>query len=85
VNSKTVGALACRILLLTGVFTAAGSAQTDDLKSSYSNMAPLHQYLMPDRQAEISLARSAAPAAISDHATVLVLARHGYSSGSLLT
>jgi hypothetical protein len=35
-------------------------------------------YLIPDRQAEISLARSAAPAAISDHATVLVLARHGY-------
>jgi hypothetical protein len=77
-NSKTVGALACLILLLTGVFTAAGSARAEDLKSSYSSMAPLDQYLMPDRQAEISLARSAAPPAISDHATVLVLARHGY-------
>jgi len=44
----------------------------------YSNMAPLDQYLMPDRQAEISLARSAAPAAISDHATTLVLTPHGY-------
>jgi hypothetical protein len=41
-------------------------------------MLPLDQYLMPDRQAEISLARTAAPAAISDHATVLVLTPHGY-------
>jgi hypothetical protein len=77
-NRKIVGALACRILLLTGVLTAAGSARAEDVKSSYSSMAPLDQYLMPERQAEISLARSAAPAAISDHATVLVLARHGY-------
>ena len=76
-NSKTV-ALACRILLLTGMFTAAGSARAEDLKSSYSGMAPLDQYLMPDRQAEISLARSAAPPAISDHATILVLVRQGY-------
>jgi hypothetical protein len=30
------------------------------------------------RQTEISLARTAAPAAISDHATILVLTRHGY-------
>jgi hypothetical protein len=77
-NGKTVRALTCRILLLTGVFMAAGLARAEDLKSSYSSMAPLDRYLMPDPQAEISLARSAAPPAISDHATVLVLARHGY-------
>jgi hypothetical protein len=77
-SSKTVATLACRILLLTGVFTAASSAQTEDLKSSYPSMAPLDRYLMSDRQAEIILARSAAPVAISDHATVLVLAQHGY-------
>ena len=77
-TSETVRALACRIFLLTGIFAVGGSAQAEDLKSSYSSMAPLDQYLMPDRHAEISLAQSAAPAAISDHATVLVLARHGY-------
>jgi hypothetical protein len=77
-NSKSVGVVACRILLLTGVFAAAVSARAEDPKSSYLSMAPLDQYLMPDREAEISLARSAAPAAISDQATVLVLARHGY-------
>jgi hypothetical protein len=77
-KSKAVGTLACRVLLLIGVFTAPGSAQAEDPKLSYPSMAQLDQYLMPDRQAEISLARSAAPVAISDHATVLVLARHGY-------
>jgi hypothetical protein len=77
-NSQTVRALTCEVFLLTAVFTAGGSAQAQDIKPSYSSMAPLDQYLMPDRQAEISLARSAAPAAISDHATVMVLAPRGY-------
>jgi len=35
-------------------------------------------YLIPDRAAEIALARSAAPPAISDSATVLVLTRTGF-------
>jgi hypothetical protein len=43
-------------------------------------MAPLAQYLMADREAEIQLARSAAPSAISDHAEVLVLGRRGYET-----
>jgi hypothetical protein len=43
-------------------------------------MAPLDEYLMPDRDAEIALARSAAPESISQHATILVLGRHGYES-----
>jgi hypothetical protein len=41
-------------------------------------MAPIDGYLMPDRNAEIALARSAAPAAISGRATVMVLGRGGY-------
>jgi hypothetical protein len=45
----------------------------------YALMAPLSQYLM-DRQAEISLAQSAAPPAISLKATVLVLGPHGYET-----
>jgi hypothetical protein len=68
----------CLNILLTAVITAVGSAQAGDSNSLYASMAPLDQYLMTDRPTEISLARSAAPAAISDHATVLVLARHGY-------
>jgi hypothetical protein len=42
-------------------------------------MAPIQQYLM-DRDAEIALARSAAPDSISRDATVLVLTRHGYET-----
>lgn len=42
-------------------------------------MAPLEQYLM-QRDAEIALARTAAPEAISRDATVLVLGRHGYET-----
>ncbi|MGB9429674.1 MAG: hypothetical protein WCC11_07345 [Gammaproteobacteria bacterium] len=42
-------------------------------------MAPIEQYLM-DRNAEIALARSAAPRSISAGATVMVLGREGYTS-----
>jgi hypothetical protein len=43
-------------------------------------MAPTAQYLMSDRQAEIALARSAAPPAISAEATIMVLEEHGYAT-----
>jgi hypothetical protein len=46
----------------------------------YLNMASLDQYLMEDRNAEIALAKSAAPKSISDQAEVLVLDREGYST-----
>ncbi|MFZ0284672.1 MAG: hypothetical protein WAL32_05535 [Terriglobales bacterium] len=46
----------------------------------YDRMAPIDQYLMTDRNAEIAMARSAAPASISNDAEVLVLGRHGYET-----
>jgi len=52
-------------------------ARAQETKGPYPNMASLEQYLM-DRDAEIALARSAAPEAISRDADVLVLGRHGY-------
>jgi len=45
----------------------------------YPAMAALEEYLMP-KDAEIGLARSAAPASIADHATVMVLGRQGYTT-----
>src|ERR1700722_8061061 len=45
-----------------------------------ARMAPLVQYLSADSKAEIALARSAAPVAISSKATVLVLHRSGYQT-----
>jgi len=44
--------------------------------SPYPKMAPIEQYLM-NHDAEIALARSAAPDGISHDASVLVLTRHG--------
>ncbi|HET7106325.1 MAG TPA: hypothetical protein VFI38_05920 [Candidatus Acidoferrum sp.] len=49
-------------------------------KVPYPGLAPLDQYLMRDRNAEIDLARSAAPDSISRDAEVLVLGRHGYET-----
>jgi hypothetical protein len=49
-------------------------------KDPYPKMAPQSQYLMDDRNAEITLARSAAPASISREAEVLVLEKNGYHS-----
>jgi hypothetical protein len=46
----------------------------------YPSMAALDRYLMPDRNAEIALARSAAPDSISHDAKVLVLGPHGYET-----
>ena len=42
-------------------------------------MAPLDQYLMTDRNSEISLARSAAPSSVSEGAEVMVLERTIYN------
>lgn len=56
----------------------AAGATTAAPRASYATMAPLEQYLMADRDAEIALARSAAPAPISNDATVMVLTRRGY-------
>lgn len=65
-------------LVLGLIGTKRGHAQAP--KSAYPNMSPLDQYLMEDRNAEIALARSAAPEAISRDATILVLGRHGYET-----
>ena len=64
-----------RALVLVFLFAWQGTAQT--VKTAYPSMAPLPQYLMP-RDAEISLARSAAPKSISDDATILLLTKNGY-------
>jgi hypothetical protein len=58
----------------------AQNAQVLDVSSPYPSMGSLDQYLMPDRDAEIALARTAAPKSISANATVMVLTRHGYET-----
>ena len=67
-------------LILGLVGTEPGQAQAP--KTDYPTMAPLDQYLMADRNAEIALARSAAPEAISGEAKILVLGRQGYETAA---
>ncbi|MGA8443019.1 MAG: hypothetical protein WB762_07340 [Candidatus Sulfotelmatobacter sp.] len=55
-------------------------AQAGDAKKPYLSIAPLDQYLIADADAEIVLARSAAPESISHDAGVLLLGRHGYET-----
>ena len=65
------------IVLAVGIsFLAPKAAAQSD---KYPKMAPADQYLM-ERDAEILLARSAAPDSISSDATILVLGRQGYET-----
>jgi hypothetical protein len=68
--------------VLAFLFSAASPQQAQDAKAPYPSMAPIEQYLMADRNAEIALARSAAPESISRDAEVLVLGRHGYETAA---
>jgi hypothetical protein len=78
---KTFKTIGRRVLALIAVLSTVWQGQAQDAKSSYSSMASIDQYLMTDRNAEIALAQSAAPEAISREARILVLARHGYQTG----
>src|SRR5229473_3319529 len=65
--------------VLAALLSPAWPAQAQDAKAHYPSMAPIDQYLM-DRNAEIALARSAAPDSISRDAEVSVLGRRGYET-----
>jgi hypothetical protein len=89
-QKKTIGLLALALLVqlvLPGAISQA-EAQAEKASSPVTspsniralNMAPLNQYLIADEKSEIALARSAAPASISDGAEVMVLGREGYTT-----
>jgi len=63
--------------LLLALLLASANAAAVGAQSAGAGYPPLDQYLMP-RAAEIALAATAAPAAISDHATIKILTRAGY-------
>ena len=79
-NRKRFQAIASLGFALILILDAAWQARAQDRQMLYPSMAPVEQYLMTDRNAEIALARSAAPEAISRDATILVLGRHGYET-----
>jgi len=79
-NRKRFQAIASLGFALILILDVAWQARAQDRQMLYPSMAPVEQYLMTDRNAEIALARSAAPEAISRDATILVLGRHGYET-----
>jgi hypothetical protein len=81
-NRKMVSTVTLRTFALVTLLCAAPPGRAADGKNPYPSMAPLDQYLMADRDAEIALARSAAPPSVSKDATVMVLGRHGYETAA---
>ena len=84
-KKSLAGILALFVLASAGAFAQSQTQSSTatpapaDLKKKYPKMAPIDEYLM-DRDAEIALAKSAAPDAISKDATVLVLTRQGWET-----
>jgi hypothetical protein len=71
-------------IVLVAVFGAAWPTQAQDTKaqdtkSPYPSMAPIEQYRM-DRDAEIAMARTAAPPSISRDAEILVLGQKNFET-----
>ena len=78
-QKNPISFLALAFLVQVVLLGATWQAGAQSEKAGYPVMAPLNQYLMPDKNSEIALARSAAPASISDGAEVMVLGREGYT------
>jgi hypothetical protein len=74
------GALAIVCMAVGLKLTPTSRNRNEDRSTGYPSMASIEQYLMPDRNAEIALARSAAPEAISGDAKILVLGWRGYQT-----
>jgi hypothetical protein len=79
VKQRSFGMIALNGLALAVMLCAVLQSQAQAAKTPYPAMAPLDQYLM-DRNAEVDLARTAAPTSISGDADVMVLGQHGYET-----
>jgi len=77
-SRKKFPMIASLSFVLIFIVGAAGHARSQTPQALYPSMAPVDQYLISDRDAEIALARTAAPDAISRDAKVMVLGRYGY-------
>jgi len=73
----------CKLIafvFLVQLFLLGEARQAQAEKTAYPAMAPVDEYLIADQSSEIALARSAAPASISDGAEVMVLGRSGFTT-----
>jgi hypothetical protein len=78
---KKIFSIAAFAVLVCSAFPRAfAQAQTDT--NPYPNMGPVDQYLIADQDAEVALARTAAPPSISGEAEVMVLGRTGFTTAA---
>lgn len=75
-NKMGANVIKCFVLLVA--LGMAHRAMAQGVATTYTKMAAVDQYLMADKNAEIALARTAAPESISRDAEVWVLGRHGF-------
>jgi hypothetical protein len=79
-NRNSARSLALALLALVCALGAARHARAQNARPTFpTSMAPLDQYLM-DRDAEITLARSAAPPSVAKDAKILVFSKNGYET-----
>jgi hypothetical protein len=79
--TRAIGRAVAAVVALASLLIVA-SRQPVSAQTSYPQMGAVGPYMITDRNAEISLARSAAPKSISRNATVLVMGLHGYQTAS---
>ena len=77
-STRTVTAMVYSLVLAIAFGGSERRVRAQPAETSYAQMVPLAEYLDTDAGAEMALARSAAPSAISGDATILVLKRSGY-------
>ncbi len=70
-----------RMAMLSITLVWAWNVNAQDRPVSYPNRAAIDEYLM-ERNAELTLARSAAPPSIAGNAEILFLGRHGYETAA---
>ncbi|WP_260739894.1 hypothetical protein [Tunturiibacter lichenicola] len=73
-----VSGVVCGVVLLS----ASGVARGQGAKTPYPAIAPIEQYRVASVAEEVALARSAANAAVSGDAEVMVLGSHGYETAA---
>jgi hypothetical protein len=79
-NPKVIKTIRFGSIAMIALCGAAWWGQAQEPQQTYQRMAPINRYLIADRNAEIILARSAAPDSISRHADIWVLGAHGYET-----
>lgn len=79
-RKKTLYFFVSVFLVQVAVSGVSRLARAQAETAKYPAMAPVNEYLMPDENSEIALARSAAPPSIAKEAEVMVLGQKGYTA-----